>query len=334
MRGYLRAIARAFREKQLETRMLEWEYPHRNIVQDAAFYASQSYRDRLSRVQTVADSMALEREVEQFRPDILLVMKAAVITPKAKRTLDELGTKKVLWAYDNVSTFPIIARTAGDYDQVYTYEPDDVAVLSESTSVEFLPMAYDPAAYHPRTTEGDERWDVSFVGSLRDIPVRKRAIKRVADRFPDKSIGVWTDTIHWYSHRRLKDLRLIGLRKNIALTARTLEHEEINEVYNDSEVCLNIHHPQSIKAPNPRTFEIMGSGSLLVTDRRLDIIEGFESGHGYCYYSSVDELLEIVQEYLADPDKRAKVAEKGLATVREGHRFGDRAKTILEDLNA
>ncbi len=333
LRGYLRAIGSAFAGQNLETRILEWKYPHRNLVQDAAFYAFKAYRDRLSKTQTVADSLALEREIERFSPDIMLVMKAAMITPKARELMSKMGTKKVLWAYDNVKTFPIISRTASDYDFIYTYEPDDVLVLSRETSARFLPMAYDPDAYSPEERAGGARWDLSFVGSLRDVPVRKRTVQRVADRFRDRRIGVWTDTLHWYSHRRLNDLRFKGSRKNIDLTARTLEHKEINDIYNGSAICLNIHHPQSINAPNPRSFEILGSGGLLLTDRKLDIIEGFESGEGYRYYSSTDELLEMVQEYLEDDEKRAKLAAKGHSIVEKSHKFSDRARTILADVN-
>lgn len=312
--------------------MLEWKYPHRNLVQEVAFYAFRSYRDRLSKAQAVADSKALEKELERFSPDILLVMKYAVITSRAQEFMRSAGTKKVLWAYDNVRTFPIIAEAAADYDLVYTYEPDDVDLLSGRTRAVFLPMAYDHEAYHPKRGRGRPRWDVSFVGSLRDIPVRRRSLQMVADRFRDRSIGVWTDTLHWYSHRRLKDLRFKGLRGNICLTARTLGHVEVNDVYNDSAACLNIHHPQSIRAPNPRSFEILGSGGLLLTDRKLDLIDGLESGDGYLYYSSVEELLGHLEWCFENDDERHRLADKGHSIVSKGHTFSDRAKTILKDV--
>lgn len=331
-RGYLDMIGRAFSANGLRTSILEWQYPKRNLLQDSLYYASKRFRFRLARTQDEVNTAAIEESIKRLSPDYLLVMKNARLSTSTLNHCADCGVTRILWAYDNVRGFPQIAEAARDYDLVYTYEPSDVEILSRTAPSKFLPMAYDPIVYFPKSGERPEKWDVSFIGAVRDTNSRKRTLQIVADAFPGARVGVWTDTIHWYSHRRLNDLRFVGPRKNLKLIARTLEHAQINEIYNHSSVCLNIHHPQSVSAPNPRSFEILGSGSLLVTDRKLDALDGFESGEGYLHYSSSEELMDTLTQCLADPEKRARIASKGLSIVKEKHRFIDRAGTILDDI--
>jgi spore maturation protein CgeB len=124
---------------------------------------------------------------------------------------------------------------------------------------------------------------------------------------------------------------MVGPRRNIQLTRKTLDHGEINDIYNRSKVCLNVHHTQSKKAVNPRTFEILGSGGMLLTDRRLGEIEGFEDGEGYMHYSNDAELIDKLNEALENEQKAAYIADIGHSEVR-AHTFEHRARTILEDL--
>ena len=206
-RGYLGMIAHAFEESGFRTSVLEWKYPKRNVLQECLFYASSAYRSKLAAAQDVLNAAAIEKAVEDLRPDSVLVMKNAALSKKTKKLCDARGTKLALWAYDNVRQYPQIAKTAADYDLTFTYEPDDVKLLAQAGSAKYLPMAYDPRFYFPAPEERRKDIDICFVGDLRDTPVRKNTLRLVAHELPDSTVGVWTDTVHWYSHRRLKDLR-------------------------------------------------------------------------------------------------------------------------------
>lgn len=316
-RGYVESIGRAFGP---ETTVLEWEHLPKSFAEEILFYSSLDFRTARALVQHAVNSAKLTRAIEHVKPDLLLVMMAAKLTRETKRLIHDIGTKTVLWAYDNAVRFPFIEQVAKDYDRVYTYEPDDVSRLNGA----FLPMAYDPTLYAPDHNSRVLR-DVVFVGAIRDIPSRKRTLQTIADRTTNWKIGVWTDTIHWYSHRRLNDILFKGLRHNIYLTPKTIGHREISGLYRTSRMCLNMHHQQS-SATNPRTFEILGSGGLLLTDQKLDYISGFESGEGYLHYSNDEELLAHLG---ISEDQRRRIASRGLSRMK-GHTYADRAKTILE----
>lgn len=121
-------------------------------------------------------------------------------------------------------------------------------------------------------------------------------------------------------------------RPNIDLTRRTLDHTEINGIYASSKVCLNVHHPQSIGALNPRSFEILGSGGLLLTDRDMDGLDGIENGKAYLQYSSREDLVDKLRHALEDDGRRRSVAENGHLAVVNAHTFKHRAKSMLSDL--
>jgi spore maturation protein CgeB len=129
----------------------------------------------------------------------------------------------------------------------------------------------------------------------------------------------------------LRDLFFVGFRRNIRVHRETLDHDQINDIYNRSRVCLNIHHVQSKKAVNPRTFEVLGSGGFLVTDRKLDEIEGFEEGEGYTFYSDDADLIDKLRSAFEDESKMRFIADIGSSEVR-AHTFEKRARAILNDL--
>jgi len=330
-RGYLNMIAAGFKACGVEPSLLEWTYPKRSLAQEIMFYSSRNYRAKLADKQDKANALALEKAVQERHPDHILVMKAVELTKKTIEHCKNAGVKVVLWAYDSAAEFPIISRVASQYDLVYTYEPGDLGVLSKSCTPRFLPMAYDPMCYFRNDTRTQKDIDICFIGAIDRYPQRKRLFAQVASRFKNRKIAIWADSIHWYSHRHVGDFMMVGPRRNVQLTRKTLDHGEINDIYNRSKVCLNVHHAQSKRAVNPRTFEILGSGGMLLTDRRLDEIEGFEEGEGYMHYSNDAELIDKLNEALENEQKAAYIADIGHSEVH-AHTFEQRARTILRDL--
>ncbi|MEM3049392.1 MAG: glycosyltransferase [Thermoplasmata archaeon] len=328
-RGYIHMVADAFRSEGLEVSVLQWQYPKRNAFQEVLYYSSRSFRVRLGEAQDRRNASAVEKAVLASPPSYLLVLKGVELTEKARHSCQSAGTKLVLWAYDSATEFPVIQRCAPAYDLVYTYEPADIELLSGHCEPKLLPMAYDPGLYFRSPEKRDI--DISFVGGIDLYPERVMLLRRIGREFKAARIGVWTDSIHWYSHRQVLDALRFGVLRNIELHRQTLEHRAINVIYNRSRICLNVHHPQSARALNPRTFEILGSGGLLVTDRKLDYIKGFEDGRGYIYYSNEEHLVENLRELLEDDEGARRVSDEGYRRVR-AHTYRDRARQILADL--
>lgn len=83
---------------------------------------------------------------------------------------------------------------------------------------------------------------------------------------------------------------------------------------------------------NPHTFEILGSGGFLLTDRTLDGVHGFESGTDYWLYLDTESLIQSIREFPADGDKRERIANHGHEKTKRHHTYAARASKILKDL--
>jgi spore maturation protein CgeB len=331
-RGYIEMVAAGFMNCGIRAISILWKTEEYSLIGGIHSTMSKKFRSRSDRRQNELNMATLEQAVVSLSPDYVVVLKGARISRKAKEFCHEHGIRTALWAYDSVYHVPIIKEVACDYDLVYFYEPADLERVRGLHSTRFLPMAYDPSLYCPGQSSTPTRPDFCFVGSLSGYPNRVDIILALAEKFKDRMIEVWTDTVHWYSPTRVRDVATFWRHRNLVLRRETADHKSISELYNRSMICLNMHHPQSKFAVNPRTFEVLGSCGFLLTDRRLDGIHGFEEGRDYVAYSSVDELIEKASLFLKDAELRKAISLSGHAKVEQSHTYAARASTILDDL--
>lgn len=108
---------------------------------------------------------------------------------------------------------------------------------------------------------------------------------------------------------------------------------EINEdaprTFHSSKINLNIFSRSIVNGILLRCFDIMGAGGFQLTNYQGDFLQFFESGADYVYYDSVEDMVEKVEYYLSHEDERTQIAMNGLAKVRGGHTFVDRAREML-----
>ena len=98
-----------------------------------------------------------------------------------------------------------------------------------------------------------------------------------------------------------------------------------------AKVCINIHRANSRKchtALNLRTFEILGSGQILISDRVVGIDELFEVGKEIIVCENGDEFLDNVERYLFDDKARQRIAEAGYSKIIHAHTITHRAKLL------
>ncbi len=89
---------------------------------------------------------------------------------------------------------------------------------------------------------------------------------------------------------------------------------EINEIYNSSKICLNIQHKQNKSGYNPRTIEIMASGSFQLSN----FTQGMRKNHWddiIGEYKDEQDLVSKVKFYLEQDMLRKKMAESARLQV-------------------
>ena len=332
-RGYIRSISAAFQACGVASVPLEWQTHKHNPLEYYKRLLSKKYSERHERNSRRDNSLAFERAIAKVKPDYAIVMNGVALTDAAKEECKKNGTKLVHWAYDSPVRLPWVLEQAKGFDLIYTYEPDDVELFSSLAPTSYLPLGYDDRIYRSASPSQSRDIDLCFVGAIRRIwPKRIELLQEVAGELKRGNVEIWSDTIPYYSPSRFLDLLIIGAGRNLRVRRKEASHEEINSLYNRSKICLNIHHSQSRRALNPRTFEILGSGGFLLTDRTLDGVYGFESGKDCWLYSDTESLIQSVREFLADGDKRERIANHGHEIAKRYHSYVARASKILKDL--
>jgi len=106
------------------------------------------------------------------------------------------------------------------------------------------------------------------------------------------------------------------------------------EVLRRSRVTINRHiNVAGEYANNMRLFEATGVGSLLITDRKVNLGEYFEVGKEVLAYDSADEAADIARWAIDHPEEAGAIAKAGQVRTLSEHTYDrcmQRLSTILE----
>ncbi|WP_324759598.1 CgeB family protein [Haloarcula sp. GH36] len=272
----------------------------------------------------------LLKRVRSQRPEVVLVVKGHLVHPETVKAMSEAGAAVVMWCYDSAVRFRKVLAAGEHYDQFYTFEPSDIEPLRErGIDAKFLPDAYDEQTYQP-LDESETKRDMCFVGRL--WPKRKRVFNDVLERHPEKSFTIWGRQWNSYNPFLLYEYKIQNRTLQSTVVNRDIPPQRVNEIYNESRICLNVHQQQSRKGFNNRTLEILGASGFQLVERKPAIEREFEVGEEIACYTDTDDLAEKIDYYLEHDEERRRFAERGRAAVLERHTFEDRMQTILDDL--
>jgi spore maturation protein CgeB len=96
-----------------------------------------------------------------------------------------------------------------------------------------------------------------------------------------------------------------------------------------SKICFNKSMSNDI---NAKYFEIMGSGSFLLTNYNEELLTYFDNNPDLraCMYTTEDEIGEKIQYYLEHEDEREAIAKRLYDYVWSHHTWEARCKQILQ----
>lgn len=273
---------------------------------------------------------ALVRTVEEFRPDILLVMKGESIAARTIRYIRRhFGTVCALWFPDDPQFHPFMsALYYRAYDWYFSSSFMTVERIKRSgfKRVSYIPFAaaeelFDP----PEITDEDRRrydCDVNFVGTF--YPERLPAVMALR-RLHIKIWGKW-----WRV-----PLKFIGMPE--AYQGRFLPSDGWRKLFRITPLTLNIHLNRmkfgGMKS-NQRMFEAAACGAFILTDATIGLEDLFEPDKEVVVYRSSGELREKARYYLDHPEERRRIAERAQERCRREHTYLRRAETILKTLSS
>jgi spore maturation protein CgeB len=247
--------------------------------------------------------------VDSFRPDVMLTVQMnyelwieTLEFIKARGDVATVSwTTDDSWKYREVSRFIAHAydamTTTYDY-RVESYRKDgiDQVLLTQwAVSSDWLasPLRADEC-----------RYDVTFVGAAHG--------DRLAMVDQLRQAGI--------------DIKCFGF----GWDGGTIASEDIPRIMRESIVSLNFNNSQGENQIKARMFEVPGAGGFLLTDSARGLERYFDPGKEIVVFNSLDEAIDLIRFYVAQPEVRDRIANAGHSRVRQEHTYEGRLTEVLE----
>ncbi|MFH1028431.1 MAG: glycosyltransferase [Pseudomonadota bacterium] len=209
--------------------------------------------------------------------------------------INTLPCPKVCYLIDSHLNLPMHLEWARQFDQVFIAQReylDDFRKLGMKTY--WLPLGCDPEVHH-RYTE-PKIHDVGFVGGIMAGSRREALLTELASQIPvHYERCFWDDMVRLFSRSRI--------------------------VFNEA-VRNDL---------NMRVFEVMSTGTMLLTDMAGNSgqDELFRDGEDYAVYRD-SNICDFATFYLANEELREQIAGRGQRLVHNAHTYGHRVEDLLE----
>ncbi len=270
----------------------------------------------------------LKKQVEDWNPDLVLVLKGELIKNETIRYIkNKLDIKIINWfpdfPYDIGASQSQFSEIASSYDCFFVSFGDTIQELNDLSDcrIEFMPFACDPSVHRSiNLTEGEKKelgCEISFVGAM--YPNRVAILQNLTMY----NLKIWGP--------RWKQVRNKVLKK---MYIGDYAYSEIMvKIFNASKININVHKVdvETIEKSgvNMRLFEIAGSGGFQLTDYRLEIPDLFKIGKEVVCYTDENDLKELVNYYLNNPDERKKIASAAQNRAYKEHTYKHRMDRLL-----
>ncbi|MBI2889518.1 MAG: glycosyltransferase [Nitrospirae bacterium] len=251
----------------------------------------------------------------RWRPELVLLLKGEFLSAGSVAALRGMGITMASWWFDDPRPWTDYWSAGRTLDHVFIFDRAYVPWLRRVSKgrVSYLPLGFDPDSYRPVTNSVRPRWDVTFVGT--PYPNRVRLLSGLSS-FRLRLVGPG-----W---RRHPELVWASIDER-----PTLRPSQVRRLYAQSAMVLNIHHPQSITAPNQRVFELAGSAAFQLTDHKSALREFFALGEEIVTYRGPRDLERKLAYYLKHPKERRAIAAKACRRAHAEHTYAHRVQELL-----
>jgi len=263
----------------------------------------------------------------EYRPDFILALAQAPLSPEAINRLKELKIPIAFWFVEDFRTLTYWKEVSNSYDHFFTIQKDNFHSELISKGVNdcyYLPQAAHPKIHRPidLSSEQNKKYkaDISFMGA---------AYHNRVQSFP-RLLG--HDFKIWGTGWNLES----PLGKRLQNKNKRVATEETVKIYNAGKINLNLHsstfhygiNPEG-DFVNPRTFEIAACKGFQLLDHRSDLINLFNVDEELIAFHSLDELKDQIEYFLKNPDLRSVIASRSYTRVLNEHTIEHRMQEML-----
>ncbi|NJO68908.1 MAG: glycosyltransferase [Bacteroidetes bacterium] len=266
-------------------------------------------------------------KVQEWKPDLIFIVKGVSIKPWTLHKLKQQGCKLVSWSNDDMFGWHnrSIWYTLGlkYYDLVvtqksYNCNPGELPSLG-AKKILFQNKAFDPFIHKPATDCKIVKYkhDVVFVGAYEKE--RLQSLLFLANAGIEVHIYGWVKEVKKQVHPLLY------------FHNHYLHEEDYAGVFSCSKICLNFLRKLNRDLQTSRSIEIPACKGFMLAERSVEHLQLFEEGKEAEFFTGDAELFQKIQYYLSHEKERAAIAEAGYKRCYSSHyTFENRMREIIE----
>lgn len=134
--------------------------------------------------------------------------------------------------------------------------------------------------------------------------------------------------VHLFTNSLTADLPFVTIHEPVDYLT------EMPQIFNKSQINLNMTIP-NIKTGIPlRVWDILGSGGFALSNYQPEFDEYFKAGETLDIFEDEEELIDKTVFYLTHDSLRQKIAKQGLELVTKEHNYKVRLTKLMEIINA
>jgi hypothetical protein len=252
----------------------------------------------------------IAKACKKHRPDILLLFYHFISVSRMERLRRQCGCKVGFYLDNNHLLWRDTAQLMSAADFVAVHDRYVVPLVKgdragRNSNVYYVRGAAEPSEHRPMDLN---EWDklrygceIAVVGTAG--PDRLQALSLLAEH----KLKIWGTPEDWFACPVLSPCvssePVYGLKKI--------------KVYNAASIIVNVEESaRQIDTINPRICEVLACGGFVLANQTADLENaGFRDGESIAWFKSYEEMACKAAYYLANPDARRRVAQKGRELV-------------------
>ncbi len=243
--------------------------------------------------------------------DVVLAIKADVLTADFWSEANRAGARTHLWLYDELRRMRVDPDVLEAVDVLTSYSADD----SRALAARGLPATHVANGFDTRLPwVSRPAGEVVFVGAR--YPNRERLLLDLAGRgVPVRAVGRDWSTHPW------DRVRTWDPRRPDVPGAREVSRSVSYGLMAGAAAALNVHHDQD--GFTMRTFEIPGTGGVQLVDR-ADVCELYDPGSEVLVFADADDAADLASRALTDRAWARRIGEAGRRRTLAEHTMNHR----------
>lgn len=274
--------------------------------------------ERIARMLPTLHNIFL-KQVLEIEPDVAYFQDLNFASPSLLKKLKREGITVV----GQIASPPPPFYFLKNFDLILSSLPNLVLKFNElGIRSEFLPIAFDERVLGSIPTVHERDIPLSFVGG---ISSHHNTTIPLLEKVAHSGIPL---TIYGYGKESIEGIEILSnLHKGEAWGL------EMYKILSRSRITLNRHiNIAENYANNMRLFEATGVGSLLLTDKKINLESYFEIGAEVLTYTNPTEAVEKITWAMSHPDEASEIMVNGQRRTLRDHTYYGCMKLLTEIL--